>query len=54
MECKVIKGFFKLSNKTTYNVGETIELSDSEAKKMAKNGLVELKIKEVKTKVKND
>jgi small-conductance mechanosensitive channel len=54
MECKVIKGFFKLSNKTTYNVGDKIELSDSEAKEMAKNGLVEYKVKEVKTKVKND
>jgi hypothetical protein len=41
MECKVIKGFFKLSNKTTYNVGDTIELTDAEAKEMAKNGLVD-------------
>jgi len=48
MECKVIKGFFKLSNKTTYNVGDTIELSDSEAKEKAKEGLVEYKVKEVK------
>jgi hypothetical protein len=54
MEHKVIKGFFKLSNKTNYKVGDTIELTDLEAKEMAKNGLIELKVKEVKTKVKND
>ena len=54
MTYKVIKGFFKLSNNKTYNIGDEIDLTDLEAKEKAKEGLIELKVKEVKTKVKND
>ena len=44
MEHKVIKAFFKLSNKTNYKVGDQIELTDLEAKEMAKNGLIEYEV----------
>jgi small-conductance mechanosensitive channel len=54
MEYKVIKGFFKLSNSKAYKVGDLIELTDLEAKEKAKEGLIEYKVKEVKTKIKND
>lgn len=48
MKCKVIKGFYKLSNRTSYNVGDEIELTEAEAKEKVKEGLIELKVKEVK------
>lgn len=53
MEYKVIKGFFKLSESKTYNVGDLIELNDLEAKQKANEGLIEYKEVKVK-KVKND
>ena len=48
MKYKVIKSFYKLSNQTTYNVGDEIELTEAEAKEKAKEGLIEFKVKEVK------
>ena len=48
MKYKVIKGFYKLSNRTTYNVGDEIELTETEAKEKAKEGLIEFKVKEPK------
>ena len=48
MKYKVIKGFYKLSNQITYNVGDEIELTETEAKEKAKEGLIEFKVKEVK------
>jgi len=48
MKYKVIKSFYKLSNRTGYNVGDEIELTEAEAKEKAKEGLIELKVKEVK------
>lgn len=53
MEYKVIKGFYKLSNGKTYNVGDLIELTELEAKDKAKEGLIEYKEVKVK-KTKND
>jgi hypothetical protein len=53
MVYRVIKGFYKLSESKTYNIGDVIELSDVEAKEMAKGGLVELS-KEVKKAKKDD
>ena len=38
MKYKVIKSFYKLSNQTGYNVGDEIELTESEAKKRQKRG----------------
>ncbi len=46
----VIKAFYKLSEKKNYNIGETIELSNDDAKAM--NWYV-VEVKEVKPK-KND
>ncbi len=48
MKYKVIKSFYKLSDKTTYNVGDEIELTETEAKQKAERGLIEFKVKEVK------
>lgn len=55
-EYKVIKGFFKLSEQKTYNVGDTIKLNEIEAESKAKEGLIEFdKVKEQKVKKpKND
>ena len=44
MKYKVIKGFYKLSNQTGYNVGDEIELTEAEAKEKAKEGLIQLKV----------
>lgn len=52
MEYKVIKGFFKLSERKTYNIGDTIELTEVEALDKSKQGLIEFK--EVKAKKKKD
>lgn len=38
---KVIRDFYKLSNKKNYVVGDTIELSDEEAEEKAHYGLIE-------------
>jgi len=38
---KVKRDFYKLSNKTNYIVGDTIELSDEEAEEKAHYGLIE-------------
>jgi len=38
---KVIREFYKLSNKTNYNVGDMIELSDEEAEEKAHYGLID-------------
>ena len=52
MTFKVLKPFYKLSEKKNYSVGDTIELSDAQA--LLDSGHVE-EVKEVKVKkVKND
>ena len=49
---KVLKPFFKLSNRQNYTIDETIELSKEEAKAMLSDGfLEETKSKEVTKKV---
>lgn len=48
MKYKVIKSFYKLSEAKTYNVGDEIELTETDAKEKAKEGLIELKVKEPK------
>lgn len=48
MKYKVIKSFYKLSNQTGYKLGDEIELTETEAKEKAKEGLIELKVKEPK------
>lgn len=52
MKYKVIKDFFKLSDKTNYKIGDEIELTENEAIEKANEGLIDL-VKEKKTK-KND
>lgn len=52
---KVIKPFFKLSNRTNYFVGDTIDLTDMEAEAKKYEGLVEdIQVKEPKAKKKKD
>lgn len=52
---KVIKPFFKLSNRTNYFVGDTIDLTDMEAEAKKYEGLVEdIEVKEPNAKKKKD
>lgn len=52
---KVIKPFFKLSNRTNYIVGDSIDLTDVEAEAKKYEGLVEdIEAKEPKAKKKKD
>ena len=52
---KVIKPFFKLSNRTNYFVGETIDLTDMEGEAKKYEGLVEdIEVKEPKVKKKKN
>lgn len=52
---KVIKPFFKLSNRTNYFVGETIDLTDMEGEAKKQEGLVEdIEVKEPKLKKKKN
>ncbi|MFM2204569.1 MAG: hypothetical protein RLZZ605_1533 [Bacteroidota bacterium] len=53
MKYKVLKQFFKLSDKTTYKVGDEIELTETEANEKAKDGLIEFEVVKPKNK-KND
>ena len=46
---KVLKPFYKLSNKQNYKVDETIELSKEDAQAMLNDGFLE-EVKEVKKK----
>lgn len=50
---KVLKPFYKLSNKQNYKVDETIELSKEDATAMLKEGYLE-ELKETKPKKGND
>ena len=50
---KVLKPFYKLSNKQNYKVDETIELSKEEAQAMLNDGFLE-EVKEVKKTKKDD
>ena len=53
MNYKVLKPFFKLSEKTNYSIGDIIELSKEDAKAMISEGfLEETKTKEVTEKPK--
>ncbi len=48
MKYKVLKPFFKLSEKKNYSIGDTIDLSKDEAQDMVNDGFLELESKEAK------